>query len=189
VTFVTKQLSVPDGTWIAGSAAVYTALAAMAEEVTFRGYLFQTLTQAITLLPSSLIMSGIFLLAHSWNPSSGMLAFINLGLAGLLFSAAYAKTKRLWLPVGIHWGWNYAQGTLFGFPTSGIVVQDRALLTAAVHEPHWWTGGAFGPEGGLAATVIVMATLWYVLVAGRFKPPASVVTLDSLEDLVTFSKN
>lgn len=189
LTLSLRDLSPSGGLWIAVSAAAYMAMVALAEEVVFRGYLFQTLTQAVTLLPSSLIMSGLFLFAHSWNPSAGLLAFVNLGLAGLLFSAAYARTRRLWLPAGIHWGWNYAQGTLSGLPTSGIVAEDRALMMATTHEPGWWTGGAFGPEGGAAATVFVVALLWYVLVARRFSVQPGVVTLDSIEDLIAIPRN
>jgi uncharacterized protein len=172
------------------SYAVLTVLsAAAAEELVFRGYLFQTLTQAITLLPASLVVSGLFAAAHLWNPGFTLLGAVNIGIAGLVFSMAYAKTGRLWLPLGIHAGWNFAQLTLAGYPVSGLVDPDRMLCAATVTGPEWWTGGSFGPEGGFAATIALIGSAWFVLSAARFRRPPGLVTLDTVEDLLATSKD
>jgi membrane protease YdiL (CAAX protease family) len=189
VSFVWRGFPAGDVVRVTAYAALTALTAAAAEELVFRGYLFQTLVQAITLLPASLLVSGLFAVAHLWNPGFTPLGAMNIGIAGLLFSVAYAKTGRLWLPLGIHAGWNFAQLTLGGYPVSGLVDPDRMLCTATVTGPEWWTGGGFGPEGGLAATVALIGCAWVVLRAGRFQRPPGLVTLDTLEDLLATSKN
>ncbi len=189
VSFAWRGLPAGEAVRVTAYASVTVLAAAAAEELVFRGYLFQTLTQAITLLPASLVVSGLFVAAHVWNPGFTLLAAVNIGIAGLVFCVAYAKTGRLWLPLGIHSGWNFAQLTLAGYPVSGLVDPERMLCTATVTGPEWWTGGTFGPEGGSAATVALIGCAWFVLRAARFRRPPGLVTLDTLEDLLATSKN
>jgi len=189
VSFVWRGLPAGEVVRVTAYAALTTLTAAAAEELVFRGYLFQTLAQAITLLPASLVVSGLFAAAHLWNPGLTPLGAMNIGIAGLVFSVAYAKTGRLWLPLGIHAGWNFAQLTLAGYPVSGLVDPGRMLCTATVAGPEWWTGGVFGVEGGLAATAALIGCAWFVLRTARFRRPPGLVTLDTLEDLLATSKN
>ena len=129
--------------------------AAAAEEIIFRGYVLQTLMAwrgwGLGLVVSSLS----FGLAHFLNPDFGVLAFLNIALAGVAFGLMYRVTRRLWLPMAGHFMWNYAQGPLFGFPVSGLDFQTLATTTVA--GPALWTGGEFGPEGGLVATLVLLA--------------------------------
>jgi membrane protease YdiL (CAAX protease family) len=97
------------------------------------------------------------------------------------------KTRSLWLPFGVHFAWNFSQTTLFGLPTSGMLDDAHALFNTARSGPAWIGGGEFGPEGGLLATIALLACLWYILKAGFLKPPEGIVTLDSIEDLVAGS--
>jgi membrane protease YdiL (CAAX protease family) len=157
---------------------------AMGEELLFRGYAFQSLIQALTFLPATLLTAVVFGLAHLQNPHMTAFSLSNVVLAGILFSFAYMKTRSLWLPFGIHFAWNFSQTTLFGFPTSGMVDDSHALFNAARSGPAWIGGGDFGPEGGALATIALLACLWYILKAGFLRPPEGTVTLDSLEDLV-----
>jgi uncharacterized protein len=188
-SYVWRGLPAAEVVRVTAYSAVTVLTAAAAEELVFRGYLFQTLAQAVTLLPAGLVVSGLFAAAHLWNPGVAPLGAMNIGIAGLVFSLAYAKTGRLWLPVGIHAGWNFAQLTLAGYPVSGLVDPERMLCTATVTGPAWWTGGAFGPEGGIAATMALIGCAWLILRTVRFRRPPGLVTLDTIEDLLVTSTN
>ena len=169
---------------VAGASILWFGVAALAEELLFRGYAFQTLIQVVTFLPATLLMAVVFALAHMQNPHFTAFSVCNLVLSGMLFSFAYMKTRSLWLPFGLHFAWNFSQTTLFGLPTSGMREPGRELFFAAQSGPAWIGGGEYGPEGGVLATIALVTCLWYILKAGFLKAPAGIVTLDSIEDLV-----
>jgi hypothetical protein len=79
----------------------------------------------------------------------------------VLFSVAYLRTRALWLPLGLHWAWNFFQGEVFSLPVSGIRFAKPMLQVAAVG-PAWFTGGDYGPEGGLAVTVVALAGIFWL---------------------------
>jgi len=166
-----------------GSACAFFAVAAFAEELFFRGYLFQVLTQGLTLFPALVIMAAAFSFSHERNPSINTLAFVNIALAGLWLSIAYVKTRSLWLPFGLHFSWNFSQTTLFGFPTSGVQFTDYRIGSSVVSGPGWLTGGDFGPEAGILATAAILLCTWYILKAKYLSTPEGIITLDSLEDI------
>lgn len=157
---------------------------ALAEEVAFRGYLFQTMIQAVTFLPATLLMSVLFALVHRLNPGVTLLGLVNIGIASAWFSIAYMKTRSLWLPFGLHWSWNFAQTAVFGFPTSGLDDAHLRVLDAVQRGPDWITGGAFGPEGGVLATVFLLIGTGVTLKSASLTTPEGIITLDSLEDLL-----
>ena len=169
---------------VAVLAAFTFAAGALAEEILFRGYAFQTLMQAVTFLPATAICSALFALAHLANPHATAFGLANVVLAGVLFSFAYMKTRSLWLPAGIHFAWNFTQTTLCGFPTSGVRDDAHALFRADCTGRGWIGGGEFGPEGGVLATIALLVCTWYVLKAPYLKSAEGIVTLDSIEDLV-----
>jgi len=169
---------------IGGGSALLFALSALFEELAFRGYLFQTLMQGITFLPATLVFSVFFALAHTGNPNTTVLAIINVGLAGAWLSFAYMKTRSLWLPIGLHLSWNFSQTTVFSFPTSGIEFSGRSLLELSQSGPDWITGGKFGPEGGILATLALVLCIAHVLKSSMYRTPEGFVTLDSLEDIL-----
>jgi uncharacterized protein len=129
-------------------------VAALAEEAMFRGYALQTLSRAKLAWLGILLTSVPFGLVHLSNPNvvPGV-TFINTVLAGLLFAVAYLRTRSLWLPLGVHWSWNWALGWFFGLPISGINLVSHPLLKATDVGPAWLTGGTYGIEGGLACTI------------------------------------
>ncbi len=170
--------------WTIVVAVLFFAVGAFLEEVLFRGYLFQTLIQGVTFLPAMLIMGLLFSLAHAGNPNVSIFGLINVGLAAIWLSFAYMKTRSLWLPFGLHFSWNFAQTTVFGFPTSGGEFADKRLVSLVQGGPEWMTGGAFGPEGGILATIALVACTWYILKAKWITTPEGIVTLDSVEDLL-----
>jgi uncharacterized protein len=165
-------------------ALVFFSIAAASEEVLFRGYVFQTMAQGITLLPSILIISAIFGAGHLNNPNATILSTINVVLAGVWLSLAYQKTRSLWLPFGLHLAWNFTQTTVYGFPTSGLQFDQHRLWTATVAGPDLITGGSFGPEGSLLATLSLILGTWYILKSEYIRTPEGIITLDSVEDVL-----
>jgi membrane protease YdiL (CAAX protease family) len=160
------------------------AFSAMFEELLFRGYMFQTLMQWVTFLPALMIMSLLFGLGHLRNPHATPFSTANVLLAGVLLSFAYLKTRSLWLPFGLHLSWNFAQTTLYAFPTSGFAFAERRLFLSMQSGPEWITGGEFGPEGGVLATIALIAATWYILKTPLLRVPEGIITLDSVEDIL-----
>ena len=140
-------------------------VAALAEEAMFRGYLLQTLSRAKLIWLGVLLTSVPFGLVHLDNPNVvPVVTFLNTVLAGVWLAAAYLRTRSLWLPLGVHWAWNWALGWLFGLPISGMTLGSHTLLKATDSGPAWLTGGNYGIEGGAACTVaLVVSTvfLWW----------------------------
>ncbi len=131
---------------------------ALTEEIVFRGYLWSVLESRVGPGPTLILTSLLFALAHGANPAftPGLPVIPNLLLAGLILGIL---RRRMGFPaaVGWHFGWNVALGGLFGVPVSGVTFP--ALLRVTATAPTCWSGGAFGPEGGLAGTVVLVASL------------------------------
>jgi membrane protease YdiL (CAAX protease family) len=136
--------------------------AAAAEEIVFRGYPLQTLTRANLVWLGVLLTSVPFAAVHLNNPHAVPgFTFVNTALAGVWLAVAYLRTRSLWLPLALHWSWNWAQASVFGFPVSGIErIAPAPLLQTINAGPDWLTGGAYGIEGGAACTVaLIISTL------------------------------
>ncbi len=128
------------------------------EELFARGYLFQNLNEhfndAITLAATALVFS----LGHLTNPHASLASIIGIFVAGLFLGSAYVRTRQLWLSIGLHIGWNFLLGPVFGFPVSGL--DTFHLLRLNVSGPVVYTGGSFGPEAGLVLLpALVVGTL------------------------------
>jgi len=117
------------------------------EELLSRGYHLQTLASGLNLFWGVMISSLLFGFLHIFNPDSSWSAVLGITLAGFYFAFAYIRTKQLWLPIGLHIGWNFFEGVLFGFPVSGLDIYP--LMRIDVIGPVLLTGGEFGPEAGL----------------------------------------
>ena len=129
-------------------------IAALAEEAIFRGYPLQTLARAGLAWLGVLLTLVFFGAGHLDNPNVvPLVTFSNTALAGLSFAVAYLRTRSLWLPLGLHWAWNWALGWFFGLPISGIKLVSHPLLVATDDGPFWLTGGSYGIEGGVASTI------------------------------------
>jgi hypothetical protein len=110
-----------------------------------------------------LLTSVPFAAVHLKNPNAAAgFTFINTALAGVWLAVAYLRTRSLWFPLGVHWAWNWALGSLFGLPVSGISdLAPHPLLHGTNLGPAWLTGGSYGIEGGLACTVtLVVSTIF-----------------------------
>jgi CAAX protease family protein len=148
-------------------AAVF-LVAAANEELTFRGYPFQRLVDSVGPVGAVVVMSVLFGAIHLGNPEHTWFSAVNTMLIGVPFAIAYLRTRALWLPLGMHFAWNFFQGYALGLPVSGIVLAGP-LAVARVHGPVWLTGGSYGPEGGLLTTVVaVAATVFLLLVPGIY---------------------
>jgi membrane protease YdiL (CAAX protease family) len=134
--------------------------AAAAEEILFRGYPLQTLTRARLAWLGVLLTSVPFAAVHLGNPNAVPgFTFVNTALAGIWLAVAYLRTRSLWLPLGLHWSWNWVQASLLGLPVSGIErLAPAPLLRATNLGPDWLTGGAYGIEGGAACTVALLVS-------------------------------
>ncbi len=145
------------------SSAFIFALGAAAEEALFRGYPLQTLMRSWPVWLAVLPTSVPFALVHLANPNvAPTFTFANTALAGVWLAVAYWKTRSLWVPLGIHWGWNWTMGAVLGFNVSGIkAITPEPLLRAIDTGPDWLTGGSYGPEGGVACTAaLALSTLF-----------------------------
>lgn len=132
---------------------VVLALAALGEELFFRGYGFQQLARALTPAGAAVFTGMAFGFLHSSNPETSEIAVANTVLFGILFGLCLAWSRSFWLPYGMHLGWNFSLSAL-GAPISGLRIKGTDLETVPVGSP-FWDGGAYGPEGGLAATLLV----------------------------------
>lgn len=145
----------------AGASAAW-LLPAAAEEALFRGYPLQTTMRAwpfwLAALPSSLLFASV----HLTNPHAAWLPFVNTALAGLWLAVAYWRTRSLWLPLALHWSWNWAMGSLLGLPVSGVTrFAASAFFRPTDYGAEWLTGGAYGIEGGAACTAaLLLSTLF-----------------------------
>jgi membrane protease YdiL (CAAX protease family) len=164
--------------------AVLFTFAALAEEALFRGYPLQTMTRAGLIGLGVLITSFAFAGLHFGNPNLKQgLPYLNLVLAGVWLAVAYLRTRSLWFPLGIHWAWNWALGSLFGLPVSGINdLAPHPLLRATDLGPAWLTGGNFGIEGGLACTITLIVSTIFIWRTRLVFPTAEMKTLTSQEN-------
>ena len=131
-------------------------LVGVSEEMFFRGYIMSTMASRgnnkwVIYVASALIFS----IAHGLNPNVSILGLVNIALVGILFAYMFDATNSLWLPIGYHITWNFFQGNVFGFAVSGTAPNGIYGLEIAEGRD-WLTGGAFGLEGGLLATLLIL---------------------------------
>jgi membrane protease YdiL (CAAX protease family) len=147
---------------------------AVSEELLFRGILFRWLEEWGGSWVALLLTSALFGCAHLLNPHASAIAAVGIAFeAGVMLGAAYMLTRSLWLPMGLHAAWNFAQGEIYDIPVSGTPV--HGLLVARLSGPPLLTGNGFGLEASLIA--IVVATLfgfwllWLAIRRGELMQP------------------
>jgi membrane protease YdiL (CAAX protease family) len=149
--------------------AVFFILVAWSEELLTRGYHLQTISSGLGLGWGVALSSIIFGLMHGSNPGATWVSTLGLVLAGLFLAYGYVATRQLWLPIGLHLGWNFFEGTVFGFPVSGLDIYR--IVRHAVVGPELWTGGAFGPEAGLIVLpALALGAALIYLYSSRLRP-------------------
>jgi membrane protease YdiL (CAAX protease family) len=135
------------------------------EELSFRGYILQGLARAWGVPIAVAVSSLLFGAVHALNPHASVLGVLNIVVVGVLLACTYLVTRSLWLPVGLHIGWNLVEIQLLGFPGSGQT--EPSVLHTISHGPELLTGAAFGPEGGLVALAAALLGIALVLVGRR----------------------
>jgi uncharacterized protein len=135
---------------------------AFVEEAIFRGYPFQALVAWVGAWPATLLSSALFALAHGRNPEVTNFALANIFLAGVLLAAAYLRTRSLWFATAVHLGWNWCMASILALPVSGWTLFAPPLYRARIGGPQWWSGGEFGPEGGVVGTIGIVVALLLV---------------------------
>jgi membrane protease YdiL (CAAX protease family) len=138
-------------------------LAAILEEIVFRGYLFRLSARLLGTWGALAFTSALFGAMHSFNPGATVGSSVAIALeAGVLLGAAYALTQRLWLPIGLHLGWNFAEGSIFGMSVSGYTTKGTLVL-GSLRGRDLLTGGPFGPEASIIAVLICLAAAVFLL--------------------------
>jgi len=137
-------------------------LGALMEEILHRGFIFQRLLDGIGIWRAQILMATLFTVGHWGNPDmegiTQIFASLDLFLLSLIFGLAYIKTHSLALPIGLHLGWNWAQGNILGFGVSGH--DQEGWLKPVFHGmEEWLTGGSFGPEASIFSVVVSLITL------------------------------
>ncbi len=123
------------------------------EEILLRSYFFVSCAANTNVIVSVLASSALFAALHIGNPGFTLLAFINLFLFGVFAALYFLRRGSIWGICALHTVWNFAQGNIFGCNVSGMPLDDSIFLTADT-QGVIWSGGAFGPEGGIAVTMI-----------------------------------
>lgn len=141
------------------------------EELIFRGYVLQNLNDGLGPILGLVVSSLAFALMHSFNPGISPVALAGLFLAGLFLAYGYLRTRSLWLPVGLHIGWNFFEGPVFGFPVSGLSIPR--LVNQVETGPDLWTGGIFGPEAGLIVLPALALGAYLIFLYSRRRNPAA----------------
>lgn len=145
------------------------------EELLFRGVLFRSVEVIFGSWVGILVSSLVFGLLHLLNPGATLGSALYICIeAGLLLSAAYLVTRRLWICIGIHMAWNYFQSAVFSGVVSGAV-SDPGLLKATIAGPDLLTGGSFGMEHSVVALVLCTSAgaimLLIAIRRGHILPP------------------
>jgi len=140
---------------------------AIFEEVFFRGIIFRITEEKLGSYLALLISALIFGALHLANPNSSLVVAIGLAIqAGLLLAVAYIYTRNLWFPIAIHFAWNFTQAGIFGAAVSGNALEE-SLLTTRIEGASWITGGSFGPEGSIQATLFCLVPTVVLLILSR----------------------
>jgi uncharacterized protein len=136
---------------------------AIIEEILLRGIVFRITEEkwgsTIALITSGLIFVGL----HLVNPHVTIISILCITAVGVLLGAAYMYYRSLWVPIAIHFAWNFTQNGIFGAITSGNE-KNSTLLTTQITGSELFTGGQFGPEGSIQAVLFCLIAAIYVLI-------------------------
>jgi membrane protease YdiL (CAAX protease family) len=138
-------------------------IGSLVEEILHRGFIFQRLIDGLGIWWAQLLMASLFALGHWGNPGmdglTQLFATLDLFLISIIFGLAYLKTRSLALPIGLHLGWNWAQGDILGFSVSGF--EKTGWLKPIFHgKEQWLTGGDFGPEASIFSVIVSIVVLF-----------------------------
>ncbi|HST20516.1 MAG TPA: CPBP family intramembrane glutamic endopeptidase [Blastocatellia bacterium] len=151
-------------------------IAGAIEELLFRGFAFQALVHNIGPFAAIAFTSILFGLAHWRNDNATIFSTINTILAGVWLGTAYLMTRSLWLATALHYSWNLVMVFVFGLPVSGITTYGHlAWLNGQAGSMAWLSGGDYGPEGGAAATVVLIISTLAIWKGRLFAPSEEMI--------------
>lgn len=140
---------------------------AIFEETLIRGIIFRITEEKLGSYFALIISAILFGAMHLSNPNSSLTAAIGLAIqAGLLLASAYIYSRNLWFPITIHFAWNFTQSAIFGANVSGNTV-SKTFITSKIEGAEWFTGGQFGPEGSIQATIFCFIVTIILLVLSQ----------------------
>ena len=142
------------------------------EELVFRGYLFGNLADGLGRNLAIGISCILYGLLHATNPNAGWLSTGIIVFFGFLRIYGLLATGLLWLSIGMHIGWNFFQGPVFGFGASGH--QKPSLFQLELAGPDWLSGGSFGPEGSILIVPILLLAILAMRYWARKRYPGQV---------------
>jgi membrane protease YdiL (CAAX protease family) len=151
------------------------------EELLSRGYQLRNAAEGLNLpvvgsrnavILAWVVSSAFFGYLHANNPNASTVSTLNIAMAGLMLGLGYVLTGELAIPIGLHITWNFFQGSVFGFPVSGLRPVGATFLSTEQGGPTLWTGGPFGPEAGLLGPAAMflgglLIALWVRLRSGK----------------------
>ncbi len=156
------------------------------EELLFRGYVLQTFARSGLAWLAIVLTSVLFGAFHIANPSANWISTLNTMLAGVVFSVAYLRTLDLWLPLGLHFMWNFAQGSLFGIEVSGLrQYSPVSLLVESDKGPMWLTGEDYGIEASTGCTIGLLLVIVAIYAIPALRPDEYLVKLSQRERDIT----
>lgn len=147
---------------------LYFLVVALFEELFSRTYILFVFAESYPLAIAVIINGLLFGCLHALNPGFTWLAMINITLAGMLFSMFTLYHRSISWAVGIHLGWNFAQGILFGYKVSGG--DTPSLLVAKPIGVYYLSGGEFGIEGSFICTIVLFVTIIYLAMKYKIAP-------------------
>ncbi|WP_370970779.1 lysostaphin resistance A-like protein [Amycolatopsis sp. cg9] len=165
----------------------FMAAAAVTEELLFRGVLFRIIEERAGTWLALVLTAVLFGLSHLFNEHATLWGALAIAIeAGGLLTAAYVATRKLWVPIGVHFGWNFAAAGLFGTEVSGNGT-PQGLLDGVTSGSVAVTGGAFGPEGSLYSLLFCLlgtgAFLWLAHRRGNLVPRGGTKRVDTVTTL------
>ena len=150
------------------------AVAAMVEELSFRGYPMHRLMEALGTPVAIALTSCLFGLAHLRNPHGNWWGVVNTVEIGVLLALAYVRTRSLWLPWGIHFAWNVTLGIGYGLVVSGYPDFSDAIV-GSLQGSRWLTGGAYGIEASATASAVIAAAIAVLMVVVKQRPAPQLI--------------
>ena len=133
------------------------SIGSLNEEIMIRGYILNNFIDSMNKYIALLVSSLLFAVMHLANANVTILSFVNIFLAGILLGIYYIHRRNLWLPISLHFSWNFFQGPIFGFEVSGVDI--TGAIIQEIQGPDLITGGTFGFEGSVLATLLMIVTI------------------------------
>jgi membrane protease YdiL (CAAX protease family) len=154
VSFSTQAIS---WGWLLADTAFF-LLAALAEELAYRGYGFQRFIRAVGPIGASLGFAAFYAIVQSLLPGSNRASFFVSLAVGLLLSSAYLRTKAIWMSWGLNFAWKASRALLFGLAVNGVS-SHSPVIQGDPMGPFWLTGGGFGLEASWITFFILLAAI------------------------------